>query len=57
VKERPMARVINCECGYRVEGDSDEELLQNAHRHIDEAHPDMKGQVADEQLLAMSEEA
>lgn len=51
-----MARVINCECGYTVRGDSDEELLAEAHRHIDEQHPDMKGQVTDEQLLSMAEE-
>ena len=52
-----MAKVINCECGYRVEGETDEDLLAEAHRHIDEAHPEMKGQVTDEQLLSMAEQA
>ncbi len=50
-----MAKIINCECGYQVQGETDQELLDAAHRHIDEAHPDMKGQVTDEQLLAMAE--
>jgi predicted small metal-binding protein len=52
-----MAKVINCECGYTVRGENDEELLAEAHKHIDEAHPDMKGQVTDEQLLAQAQEA
>jgi predicted small metal-binding protein len=51
-----VAKVINCDCGYVVRGETDEELLQGAHAHIQEAHPDMAGQVSDEQLLAMSEE-
>ncbi len=52
-----MARVINCQCGYQVRGESDEELLAAAHSHIDEAHPEMKDQVTDEQLLSMAEDA
>jgi predicted small metal-binding protein len=52
-----MAKVINCECGYTVRGDSDEDLLQGARSHISEAHPDMEGQMSDDQLLAMAEEA
>ena len=36
-----MAKVINCECGYTVRGENDEELLAQAHKHIDEAHPDI----------------
>ena len=52
-----MAMVINCECGYRVQGETDEDLLTEAHKHIDEVHPDMKEQVTDEQLLAMAEQA
>jgi predicted small metal-binding protein len=52
-----MAKVINCDCGYAVRGENDEELLAQAHKHIDETHPDMKGQVTDEQLLARAEDA
>jgi predicted small metal-binding protein len=52
-----MAKVINCQCGYQVRGESDEELLAAAHSHIDDAHPDMKDQVTDEQLLSMAEDA
>ena len=52
-----MAKVINCDCGYTVRGENDEELLAEAHKHIDGAHPDMKGKVTDEQLLAQAEDA
>jgi predicted small metal-binding protein len=50
-----MAKVINCECGYTVRGESDEELLAAAREHIQDRHPDMT--VGDDQLLAMAEEA
>lgn len=52
-----MAKVINCECGYQVRGESDEELLANAQQHMQSDHPDMVGKVSDEQLLGMAEEA
>jgi predicted small metal-binding protein len=52
-----MAKVINCTCGYTVRGETDADLLQNAHGHIRDAHPDMVGQVSDEDLLSMAEES
>ena len=52
-----MAKLINCECGQVVRGDSDDELVANALAHIDRDHPDLVGNVSREDLLAMSEEA
>ncbi len=52
-----MAKIINCDCGYVARGETDEELLADAHKHISDQHPDMKGQVTDEQLLAQAQEA
>jgi predicted small metal-binding protein len=52
-----MAKVINCDCGYVARGDTDEELLADAHRHIEQDHPDLKGQISDEQLLSQAQEA
>ena len=52
-----MAKVINCECGFTVRGDSDDELVANAEAHIKQDHPDMAGQVSREDLLGMAEEA
>jgi predicted small metal-binding protein len=51
-----MAKVIKCECGYIVRGDSDDQLVANAQRHIGDTHPDLVGQVSRDDLLAMSEE-
>ncbi len=51
-----MAKVIDCDCGYTVRGENDEELLAGAREHIADAHPDMVGKVTDEQLLAMASE-
>jgi hypothetical protein len=51
-----VARVINCPCGYTVRGDTDEALLAEAHKHIQEAHPDKVGNVSDEELLASAQD-
>jgi hypothetical protein len=51
-----MAKVINCECGYVVRGETDEQLLVGARAHIQDAHPDLVGKVSDEDLLASAEE-
>ena len=51
-----MEKLINCECGYVVRGESDERLLEHAERHIKETHPDLVGKVTREDLLAMAEE-
>jgi hypothetical protein len=51
-----MSKVINCDCGYVVRGDTDEQLLEGARAHISSDHPDMVGKIADEDLLAMAEE-
>lgn len=51
-----MAKVINCDDGNVVRGDTDEQLLANAHTHIREAHPEMVGKITDEQLLGMAQE-
>ena len=52
-----MAKVINCECGYVVRGQTDDELVANAEAHIKEKHPEMVGKVGRDDLLGMAEEA
>lgn len=51
-----MARVINCECGQTIRGDSDDELVQKAELHVNENHPDLVGKLSREDLLGMAEE-
>jgi predicted small metal-binding protein len=52
-----MAKVINCDCGYVVRGETDEELLAGADAHIRSDHPDLVGKISNDDLLAMAEEA
>jgi len=52
-----MAKLINCECGRVVRGETDEELLANAEAHVTSDHPELVGKVTREDLLAMAEEA
>ena len=51
-----MAYVINCDCGYVVSAENEDELVSNAEAHIQDAHPDMIGKVSREDFLAMAEE-
>jgi predicted small metal-binding protein len=55
-EEALMAKVINCECGTVVQGETDVELLRRANEHIQDAHPELVGKVSDSDLLAMAEE-
>jgi predicted small metal-binding protein len=50
-----MAYVINCDCGYVVRAESEDELVANAEQHVQDAHPDMIGKVSREEFLAMAE--
>lgn len=50
-----MPRVINCECGLVCEGETDDELLANAERHVREQHPELEGRITRDDLLAMAE--
>jgi hypothetical protein len=52
-----MARLINCECGAVVRGETDDELVANAEAHIGRHHPDLVGKLSREDILGMSEEA
>jgi predicted small metal-binding protein len=51
-----MAYVIHCDCGHVSRAETEDELVQEATRHMDEVHPDMAGKVSREDLLAMAEE-
>jgi len=52
-----MAKVINCDCGFTVRGENDDELIANAEKHIQDAHPDMIGKVSREDLLGQAQDA
>ena len=52
-----MAKKIDCQCGYTVRGETDDELVANAEEHMRDKHPDMVGTMSREQLLEMAAEA
>jgi predicted small metal-binding protein len=51
-----MARIINCECGQVIRGESDDELLSKVGAHVDENHPELVGKLSREDVLGMAEE-
>jgi predicted small metal-binding protein len=51
-----MSKVINCECGRQIRGQTDDELLDRAEAHVQEDHPDLVGKITRDDLLAMAEE-
>ena len=48
-----MAKVINCACGVTIRGETEEEVLDNAEAHVQEAHADMADQFPRETLAGM----
>jgi len=52
-----MAKVVNCECGQTVRGESDDELVANVEEHVRQHHPEMAGQMSRDDILGMAEEA
>ena len=45
-----MAKVINCECGLTLRGETDDEVLAKAEAHVQESHPDLVGSVSREDM-------
>jgi hypothetical protein len=52
-----MPKLINCECGQVIHGDTDDELVAKAEAHIERDHPDLVGKISRDDLLGMAEEA
>ena len=50
-----MTRVINCECGQVVRGETDDELVTRVSEHVRQDHPDLVGKLSREDVLAMAE--
>lgn len=49
-----MAKIINCDDGIVVRGETDDELVANAEQHLRDYHPGTA--LTREQLLAMAVE-
>lgn len=51
-----MGKLINCECGEVVRGDTDDELVARATEHVESAHPELVGKLGRDDILGMAEE-
>jgi hypothetical protein len=51
-----MAKLINCECGAVVRGETDDDLIANAEAHVAEHHPDLVGKISRDDWMGMAEE-
>ncbi len=51
-----MAKVIHCDCGYVVRGETDDELVAKAEDHVNQNHPELVGKLSRGDLLGMAEE-
>ena len=50
-----MGKLINCECGEIVRGESDDELVANATAHMERHHPELVGKLSRDDILGMAE--
>ena len=47
-------RVLDCDCGATLQAANDDDLLQEARKHVDEQHSDME--MSDDQLRGLVSE-
>lgn len=52
-----MPKLINCECGEIVRGETDDELVENATAHVNRNHPELVDKLSRDDILGMAEEA
>lgn len=50
-----MIKLIRCICGYVSRGETDDEAVAAAQRHIASEHPELVDKVSRDDLLAMVE--
>ena len=49
-------KVVHCECGTDVQGETEDELVEAVESHVGEQHPDLVGTMSREQILEMAHE-
>jgi len=47
-------KVVHCPCGVNVEGETDDELVENVQAHIATDHPEMVGKYSREDIVGMA---
>ncbi len=51
-----MAKVISCQCGATIKGETDDEVIAAAEKHMQAEHPSLAGKLSRDQILGMVEE-
>jgi predicted small metal-binding protein len=51
-----MAKIINCQCGQTIRGETEEDVIRQAEKHVRKNHPTLIGAVTREQLRDWIEE-
>jgi uncharacterized protein DUF1059 len=49
-------KVIHCECGANLEGETEDDLVTKVEEHVQERHPERVGKMSREQILGMAHE-
>jgi predicted small metal-binding protein len=52
----PMAKIVNCECGYVARAGSEDEVVGLIQDHMRTDHPDLVGKVSRDELLGWIQE-
>lgn len=52
-----MPKLINCECGEVVRGETEDELVEKTTAHVNRDHPELVGKLSREDILGMAEDA
>ena len=45
---------LRCPCGEMIQAHSEDELVEKANAHLEQAHPDMAGSYTRDQILFMA---
>jgi hypothetical protein len=51
-----MAYLINCECGAQVRAENEDSLVNQVERHVADTHPELKGKMTRDDIMAMAEQ-
>ena len=49
-------KAVSCPCGQHIEGETDDQLVENVQAHISTDHPELVGTYSREQILEMAHE-
>jgi predicted small metal-binding protein len=51
-----MAKVVRCEDGVVIQGETAAEIVEKVLQHITEAHPGLIGKLSNDEILAMAKD-